>query len=98
MNRIFDLRQNCVVGQHIAFRVSRRAVEGTKRAISVADVRVVDGALDGVSDDLVIVLAVAHFRCGGLYNMQLGPIQILGLFTCDSMRGHISSGSATSES
>jgi len=58
--RLRDLPLDLFRGKHVAFVVPRRAVERAERAERVAEVRVVDVAVDDVRDDLVRMLLAAH--------------------------------------
>ena len=58
--RLFDLLEDLVEAEHVAFAVADRAVERAEVAARHADVRVVDVAIDDVGDDAVGMLAAPH--------------------------------------
>src|SRR3954453_17110300 len=59
-DRLVDLPEDLLEPEHVAFRRTHRTIKGTEVTARHADVRVIDVAIDDVSDDLVGVLASAH--------------------------------------
>ena len=57
---LIDLLSELVFGQNVAVLRGQVPVEGAKRALSGADVRVVDIAVDDVGDEALRVQAPAH--------------------------------------
>src|SRR5258708_36571232 len=52
-NRLVNLRANLVDRAHVSIRGARPSIKRAERADYIADVRVVDVAIDDVSDDVV---------------------------------------------
>src|SRR5262249_52910392 len=59
-DRFVDLFADFVYCAHIGIRCARSPVEGAERADDVADVRIVDIAVDDVGDDVFGVTAPAN--------------------------------------
>ena len=53
LQRFFNFPVHLLKGDHVGIRILFGAVKGAKFAINVADVRVVDVAVDDVGDDLL---------------------------------------------
>ncbi len=63
-NRLVNLCANFVNCPHVRIGRARPAIERTERADNIADVRVVDVAIDYVGDDVVGMPSPANFICG----------------------------------
>ena len=63
-DRLVNLFANFIERAHISVRRAGPAIEGAERADDVADVRVVDVAVDDVGDDVVGMLALANLVRG----------------------------------
>ncbi len=80
-----DLLLDRLDREHVALVVVRRAVERAERAERVADVRVVDVAVDHVGHDAVVVLAPSHqVRQGAEPGQVFVPVQQQRLFGVDA--------------
>ncbi len=63
-NRLINLRADLVERPHISVGSARPAIESAERADDIADIRVVDVAIDDVGDDVVGMLALPNFIGG----------------------------------
>ena len=63
-NRLVNLVADFVDRAHVSVRRARPAIERAERAHDVADVRVVDVAVDDVGDDVVRMSSLANFVGG----------------------------------
>src|SRR5258708_38990578 len=63
-NCLVNLRANLVDRAHVSIGRARPSIERTERAHNVTDVRVVDVAIDDVSDDVVGMPSLANLIGG----------------------------------
>ena len=85
---VFDLAENFLAREQIPFGMPRRAVERAEGAVGVANVRVIDDALDGVGHHLVGMLAEARRRGRLAYGREGFPIKTSRLLASDSLWLH----------
>src|SRR5437016_2808924 len=64
MKRFFDFPENDVIRKNIGFGISFNAIERTEAAELLTHVRVIDVAIDDVTDHAVGVKAFANVICG----------------------------------
>ncbi len=64
LNRLVNLSADFVDGPHVGIGRAGPSIERAEGAHDVADVRIVDVAIDDVSDDIVRVASLANFISG----------------------------------
>ena len=64
-DRLIDLFANGLDGLHVGIRRAWPPIESAERADHIADIRVVDVAIDDVGDDVVGMAALANLVRGG---------------------------------
>src|SRR5688572_9134726 len=74
-DRLVDLAADLVERSHVSVGRAGPAVESAERADYVADVRVVDIAIDDVGDDVVGMTARADLVSGGAYSRYVVGFQ-----------------------